>query len=117
MVTADEVLKAQKEVKMDKSFSKPHPYTYVQAFLGKDYSSADCLNTQLPMEEAEEILIIGDSLADLLAAREMGARFAAVLTGLSGQDARGDFEKHRADYILDNVLELKGLLKTLEKSD
>lgn len=117
VVTADEVLKAQKEVKMDKSFSKPHPYTYVQAFLGKDYSSADCLNTQLPMEEAEEILIIGDSLADLLAAREMGARFAAVLTGLSGQDARGDFEKHRADYILDNVLELKGLLKTLEKSD
>jgi phosphoglycolate phosphatase-like HAD superfamily hydrolase len=46
----------------------------------------------------------------LLAARQLGCKFAAVLTGLSGKDARSDFEKHEADHILDSVLDLKDIL-------
>ncbi len=59
------------------------------------------------MQQGDEILVVGDSLADLLAARQMGCRFAAVLTGLSGKDARSEFEKHQADYILDSVLDIQ----------
>jgi phosphoglycolate phosphatase-like HAD superfamily hydrolase len=55
--------------------------------------------------------VVGDSLADLLAARKMGCQFAAVLTGLSGKDARSTFEKHEADYILDTVLDLRGIIE------
>ena len=110
IVTADEVLKAEKMLPERISLSKPHPFTYLAAYYGKDKSVADCLQLPLPLEKANEVLIVGDSLADLLAARKMGAPFAAVLTGLSGKDARTEFEKHQAEYILDSVLHLKEIL-------
>lgn len=71
------------------------------------------METKLPLENGHEILIVGDSIADLLAARKMGCQFAAVLTGLSGSDARYEFEKHQADYILDSVADVKGLVESL----
>ncbi len=113
IVTADEVLKAQKEVPSSTSLSKPHPFTYLLALAGKNRGAAACLNEPLPLENSEEILIVGDSLADLLAARQMGCQFAAVLTGLSGKDARSEFEKHNADYIFDSVLDVKQLIEAI----
>ncbi|MED3564477.1 HAD family hydrolase, partial [Bacillus xiapuensis] len=110
IVTADEVLVAEREFPQEGSLSKPHPYTYILAEQGKGASLADYLNTPLPLENGEEILVVGDSLADLLAARTLGCKFAAVLTGLSGKDARSEFEKHEADYILDSVLDVKNIL-------
>jgi phosphoglycolate phosphatase-like HAD superfamily hydrolase len=110
IVTADEVLEAEKEFPASKSLSKPHPFTYIMAHQGKKTPAKDCLQTPLPIANGAEILIIGDSLADLLAARQMGCPFAAVLTGLSGKDARSEFEKHAADYILDSVLDIKSIL-------
>lgn len=110
IVTADEVLAAEKELPEWKSLSKPHPYTYIMGLKGKGASVQECLDTVLPIKNGEEVLVVGDSLADLLAARQMGCQFAAVLTGLSGKDARSEFEKHAADYILDSVLDLKDIL-------
>jgi phosphoglycolate phosphatase-like HAD superfamily hydrolase len=110
IVTADEVLKAEQELPERKSLSKPHPFTYIMGLRGKEVSVQDCLTTPLPIDNAETVVVVGDSLADLLAARQLGCQFAAVLTGLSGKDARSDFEKHEADYILDTVLDLKGIL-------
>ncbi|MFJ7728108.1 HAD family hydrolase [Neobacillus sp. NPDC097160] len=110
IVTADEVLAAEKELPEWKSLSKPHPYTYVMGLKSKGTSVQECLNTVLPIETGEEVLVVGDSLADLLAARQLGCQFAAVLTGLSGKDARNEFEQYEADYILDSVLDLKGIL-------
>ncbi|WHY66096.1 HAD hydrolase-like protein [Neobacillus sp. SuZ13] len=110
IVTADDVLEAELELPERMSLSKPHPFTYIMGLLGKETPIQECLNTRLPLENAESVLVVGDSLADLLAARKLGCQFAAVLTGLSGKDARSDFEKHKADYILDTVLDLKGIL-------
>ncbi|MCM3115001.1 HAD hydrolase-like protein [Neobacillus sp. MER 74] len=110
IVTADDVLKAELELPERMSLSKPHPFTYIMGLLGKETPIQACLNTRLPLENAETVLVVGDSLADLLAARKLGCQFAAVLTGLSGKDARGDFEKHKADYILDTVLDLKRII-------
>lgn len=113
IVTADEVLDAQKEIPEGVSLSKPHPFTYLLALAGKDCGALECLKQPLPLENGEQILIVGDSLADLLAARQMGCRFAAVLTGLSGKDARSEFEAHHADYILDSVLDVKELIQSI----
>ncbi|MGG5252688.1 HAD family hydrolase [Neobacillus sp. SM06] len=113
IVTADEVLKAQKEVSGSISLSKPHPFTYLLALAGKNQDAAECLKQPLPLENGDEILIVGDSLADLLAARQMGCQFAAVLTGLSGKDARSEFEKHQADSIFDSVLDVKELIESI----
>ncbi|MBO0962214.1 HAD family hydrolase [Neobacillus sp. MM2021_6] len=110
IVTADDVLTAEKELPEWRSLSKPHPYTYVMGIRGRDTSIRECLETALPIENGGEVLVVGDSLADLLAARQLGCQFAAVLTGLSGKAARSEFEQHEADYILDSVLELKSIL-------
>ena len=110
IVTADDVLTAEKELPEWKSLSKPHPYTYIMGIKGRDTSIQECLETALPIENSEEVLIVGDSLADLLAARHLGCQFAAVLTGLSGKAARSEFEQYEADYILDSVLDLKSIL-------
>ncbi|MEH7095701.1 HAD family hydrolase [Neobacillus vireti] len=110
IITADEVSKAEQEITDPKSLSKPHPFTYIMGLKGKGTSALDCINATLPIHNGEEILVVGDSLADLLAARQLGCQFAAVLTGLSGKDARADFEQHKADYILDTVLDIKTIL-------
>jgi phosphoglycolate phosphatase-like HAD superfamily hydrolase len=113
IVTADEVAKAEKEMPEGMSLSKPNPFTYVMALLGKNHSATECIKKELPLEDAKDVLIVGDSLADLLAAREMGCQFAAVLTGLSGQEARRDFEENGAELILDTVLDVKELVDQL----
>ncbi len=111
IVTADDVLKAENELTEKWSLSKPDPFTYILGLKGRETSVGTCLRTPLPIENGEEVLVVGDSLADLLASRQIGCKFAAVLTGLSGKDARSDFEKHEADYILNNVLDVKGLIE------
>ncbi len=110
IVTADDVLTAEKTLSENKSLSKPHPFTFLMALLGRSSGISACLDTELPIENAKEVLVVGDSLADLLAAREIGCQFAAVLTGLSGEKARADFEEYEADYILDNVLDIRELM-------
>ena len=110
IVTADDVLKTERIVNAKDSLSKPHPFTYVYA-LSEKQDARHAVNLDLPLPDGDETLIVGDSLADLLAARKMGCRFAAVLTGLSGQDARREFEEQGADYIVNTVLEVEKVLK------
>jgi phosphoglycolate phosphatase-like HAD superfamily hydrolase len=113
IITADEVASAELEVPKGVSLSKPNPFTYVRALRGKEHSALECINEKLPIENGNDFLIVGDSLADLLAAKEMGCHFAAVLTGLSGQEARSDFEEHDAEYILEHVLDVKDLIERI----
>ncbi|MFD2617803.1 HAD family hydrolase [Terrilactibacillus laevilacticus] len=113
IVTADDVAETEKASGSDHSLSKPHPYTYLQAYYGKDHPYDAFITDPKPLENGKDVLVVGDSLADLLAARQIGCQFAAVLTGLSGQAARGEFEEHGADYILDSVVDVKKLISQL----
>ncbi|MCJ8008284.1 HAD family hydrolase [Lederbergia wuyishanensis] len=115
IVTADDVLAAERNIPEATPLSKPNPFTYVKALSGKTKTDQECIEEEMPIPNGKETLIVGDSFADLLAARKMGCTFAAVLTGLSGKDARADFEKHNAEYILDSVLDVKDLVLSLVK--
>ncbi|MBS4198243.1 HAD hydrolase-like protein [Bacillus sp. FJAT-49732] len=115
IVTADDVLAAERSFLDATSLSKPHPFTYVKALSGKTKLDKECIEEEMPIPNGKETLIVGDSFADLLAARKMGCTFAAVLTGLSGKDARDEFEKHNTEYILDSVLDVKDLVLSLVK--
>ncbi|WP_429840964.1 HAD family hydrolase [Brevibacillus sp. FIR094] len=110
VVTASHVLDAEEEFPSFAPMSKPHPYSYVKGLLGLDAPISDAVHFSLPIENGEEVLIVGDSLADFLAARSIGCKFAATLTGLSGQDARSKFEEEKADYILDDVRDILSIL-------
>lgn len=110
VVTASHVLDAEEAFPSFAPMSKPHPYCYVKGLLGLDAPISDAVHFSLPIENGEEVLIVGDSLADFLAARSIGCKFAATLTGLSGQDARSKFEEEKADFILDDVRDILSIL-------
>ena len=113
IATASDVIEAEKAYPASAPLGKPEPFTYVRAYLGRDAGIRDCLNQPLPLENGKEILIVGDSVADLLAARKMGCDFAATLTGLTGKAAREKFESLKADYILEDITHLMPLLQRI----
>ena len=82
----------------------------MKALLGTEVPDRRVIETPLPLENGKEVLIVGDSVADYMAAQSMGCRFAATLTGLSGKEARSKFEHLQADYICDDVLQLRHVL-------
>lgn len=108
IATASSVLEAEAAVPAARPLAKPHPYSYLRALRGAASPINELLQENLPLE-AREVLIVGDSLADLLAAKALGSSFAAVLTGHEGERARGMFEQHGADHILKHVGELRTL--------
>jgi len=110
VVTATHVLQAEEAYPELAPLAKPHPYCYLKGISGLATADATVLQTPLPLENGGEILIVGDSLADLLAARAIGCRFAATLTGLTGLEARAKFEEEKADYILNDVSEILTIL-------
>ena len=110
VVTASDVLAAERAHPDAAPLAKPHPYTYLKALFGKTTPDDAVLRAALPVDGADSVLIVGDSLADLLAARRIGCRFAATLTGLEGAKARETFAEHRADHILNDVTQLVTVL-------
>ncbi|WP_027417283.1 HAD family hydrolase [Aneurinibacillus terranovensis] len=111
IVTASDVLEAEKKYPDRAPLAKPQPYCYIQGLLGKDAEVKACFALPLPIEDGEELLIVGDSVADYMAARSIGCKFAATLTGLTGQEARGKFEELQADYILNDMTEVLAIVK------
>lgn len=110
IVTASDVIKAEKAFPGQVPLGKPQPFTYVKGLLGRERPDEEVIRTALPVENGAEVLIVGDSVADYMAARSMGCPFAAILTGLTGQAARPKFEELKADYICDDVLGLRDVL-------
>lgn len=111
ITTATDVLAAQKALPDCAPLSKPHPFSYLRSLLGeRDLERIVNYPLPLPAHVGEGVLVVGDSVADGLAAQALGCRFAAVLTGLEGKSARSQFEAMGTDYILDDVLDLQGIL-------
>ncbi|MBA4492756.1 HAD family hydrolase [Paenactinomyces guangxiensis] len=106
IATASDVIAAEEAYPDHAPLGKPEPFTYILGYLGRSATAEECLSLTLPIPDGKKVLIVGDSVADYLAARKMGCDFAATLTGLTGQAARSKFEELKADYILNDVTEL-----------
>jgi phosphoglycolate phosphatase-like HAD superfamily hydrolase len=85
------------------ALTKPHPYMFLKALCGTDYSDKKIIDGDYDREKIKTTLVVGDAGADILAAQAMNADFCAVLTGIQGESARGYFEKLGATYILNSV--------------
>ncbi|SIS99680.1 HAD family hydrolase [Alicyclobacillus vulcanalis] len=110
VTNASDVVAAEEQAPHARPLSKPHPFSYLRSLRG-ERDVAKLLQVELPIPGLRgEVLIVGDSIADKLAADRLGASFAAVLTGLEGQAARPKFERLGAEYILNDVLELRRVL-------
>lgn len=106
IVTASHVLEAEQQFPDTAPLSKPHPYCYFQGYLTRGKGVSAALSCQLTEEERQNLLVVGDSVADLMAARSIGCQFAATLTGLTGEEAREKFEQANAEFILRDVSEI-----------
>ncbi len=106
IVTYNEVLNAQNQLAQPIALTKPHPYMFLRGVFGDAVSDIDLLNGNYDVKPCKKTLVIGDAGCDLFAAKSAGCDFAAVLTGIEGENARGYFEENGADYILHNILEL-----------
>lgn len=89
---------------------KPHPYIFLKSYFGKDFPDRLILEEKYE-KDFSDCLIVGDAGADLFAAKAMGADFAAVLTGISGEDGRAFFAENGAKYILPDVSVLPSVLE------
>ncbi len=106
--TYTDVVGAEKATGMTGALAKPNPYVFLKAALGKSTSDGDIVAGRFDAGILEKTLVVGDAMSDFLAARAAGAKFAAVLTGVRGKAARGEFEEVGADIVLDDVTELAG---------
>lgn len=105
IITFDDVIKAEKE--QGKTLTKPHPYVFLKALYGSDYPDEKILCADYDKDKIKSTLVVGDAGADILAAQAMGADFCAVLTGVSGKEAKGYFEELNSNYIFNSLLDLK----------
>lgn len=99
----DNVIAAEKT--FNSTFTKPHPYMFLKALYGTDYDDSKLIGGDYDKDKIKTTLVVGDAGADILAAQAMGADFCAVLTGIQGEKARAYFEKLKASYILNSVLD------------
>ncbi len=110
LITYSEVIAAERALG-GQTLTKPHPYMFLKGMLGKDYDDRKITTGDYDKSLAAKTLVVGDAGADILAAHSGGMDFAAVLTGVSGQNARSYFEGAGAAYILDDVT---GLIEGVE---
>ena len=107
VTVARETLEAQG---ISQSLSKPHFFIFGKGVAGRSSSDIDVLNREFDQDLVKKTLVVGDAGADIFAARDLGADFAAVLTGVNGQAERPFFEQEQATYIFDTVFGLEELI-------
>ena len=109
--TYDNVLAAQEEVKVDYPLAKPHPFVFLKAAFGGQFSNQELCDAKVKKEMASRCLVVGDAASDMYAAKAAGFEFLAVLTGVSGAQGRKFFEENQADIIRDTMLDMKELIE------
>ncbi len=106
-VSYDYVVRSEKALLnhgITSTLTKPHPYMFLQAAFGTQYDALKLYNNDYSCDKINKTLIVGDAGADILAAHSAGFDFCAVLTGVSGKDAKAYFESQNSEYILDSIM-------------
>lgn len=114
VVTFDDVMEAQHLLEREGrsvSLGKPHPFSFLKACFGRSYEREGLYLPPFRRPLPGKCWIVGDSMADLLAAREMGAPFLAVLTGHAGAAGRSILEKEGAHAVLPDITYLARFFK------
>lgn len=111
IVTASEVLDAESDYPEYQPLGKPNPFSYIATLNGNDRNRyKEYATHQENIVNKDEVYIVGDSLADLLSAKKIGATFIGTLTGLKGDKAQPELEEYGADYIVEDVTKIRNIL-------
>lgn len=102
----DDVKNAEDSLKTGVQLAKPHPFVFLKAAFGSEYTDKELCEKGVSIEKTERCLVVGDAASDMFSAQTGGFKFAAVLTGITGEEGRRFFEENQTDIILNSVLEL-----------
>ena len=113
IVTYNEVVRAEnslKDISPSLSLGKPHPYSFLKAYWGEEKGDRELVSGVSPTPPRGMCLVVGDSMADLLAARQAGASFIGVLTGIAGETNRKLFQEEKATAVLPDMTHIPSFL-------
>jgi phosphoglycolate phosphatase-like HAD superfamily hydrolase len=79
---------------------KPHPDHITSAML-------------LVCSKSEETIVVGDSVADIVSGKSVGAVTVGVTTGLNSRQELSEVE---ADYLIDSVADLPDLIREIRRT-
>lgn len=108
IITYDEVIEAELELKPKEPFAKPNPFVFLKAAFGSSLSNADIVAGEYNKDKVKKIAVVGDAPSDIMAAKAAGMPFIGVLTGVDRISAEKYFLSMNADYIFDDIT---GLIK------
>lgn len=109
--TNREIVRAERYIEesgLQTSLAKPHPYVFLKA-LFPNKSPAEILDTPLPLRDGGRVLVVGDTVADIAAAKTMGAQSAAVISSVKNLERAESIMALNPDYILEDVAAIKEL--------
>ncbi len=109
IVSYDDVVKAERELAAYGEkilLTKPHPFMFLKGAFTKSCPTQKIIHAEYNKDILKRTLVVGDAGADILAAQAAGMSFLAVLTGISGANAREYFKKQGADYILNSICDM-----------
>ncbi len=113
IATHDEVDIAEKilhEHGIPESLGKPHPYVFMKS-IHPDLDVMDIYKQcHSPLPDRRKILIVGDAMADIWAAKKIDCPCVALLSGAMGEAGYREFESAHPDLICRDFLELTDLL-------
>ena len=104
--TYSDVEQAEFETGRRGELGKPNPFVFLKAAVGDKSTSKQIIQGEYDRSVTERVLVVGDSIADLRAAKAAGFHFAAVLTGAGGEQMKEKFEKNGAKNIRRSVKEI-----------
>ena len=111
IVTASEVLLAEKQFPQYQPLGKPNPFSYIATLNGNYNDQYERYATkQEDIVNKDEVYIVGDSLADLLSAKKIGATFIGTLTGLKGKAAHSELVANGADHVVEDITKIRKIL-------
>lgn len=103
IVTYDEVLEAEKELKYEEPLAKPNPFVFLKSAFGDILSNNDIVKNMYDKNSVKRIAVVGDAPSDIMAAKAAKMPFIGVLTGVDRISAEKYFLSMNADYIFDDI--------------
>jgi phosphoglycolate phosphatase-like HAD superfamily hydrolase len=118
IVTHREVLDAEQALAVSgppRILSKPHPFGYARAACPAAALSA-LSDEPVRLALGRRVIVVGDSVSDMIAGRQLGAITVAVLSGAGATDASALLATH-PDYVLPDMTALPGIMPELSACD
>jgi phosphoglycolate phosphatase-like HAD superfamily hydrolase len=90
--------------------SKPHPYLFLRAIYPEKNDLA-LVDAPLPIADKERVLVVTDSVSDVMIAQRLGCLCVAVLTGLTSEKGKKGLLESQPDFIVNDVALLRQLIE------